>query len=375
MSEKTSIAQYDHFIPVSTQQLIQQLSSLGLDETHHQVIQQLRQILSFEFYLRLQQIKHHYQPINPDNELSHLKAADDDYSNSIDSIRKLLIQANFEELDQQQIEYALEKISPYGLNIEINFDAFQQMVLFYRGKTRKEIQTRDWKKLFLKKKKESLISYGRLFLVIQYKDQNNKPGLYLKLFKDILRPDLEMLFPESRVRMKVFDKIKLLLTGGSGTAGGLFATIGKISAAITPWTIVIALAGFIMLLWRQISKVFIQRTHYMMTLAQNLYFHNMDNNLGAITYLVDLARQEEIKEVILAYAMLKIHQVKDSEQLDNICEKWFMQQFNIQIDFDINDAINKLKRFDLLEDRSDALRCKPPADSSEQLQKRWLDFI
>ena len=375
MSENRSIAQYDHFIPVSTQKLIQKINMLGLDDAQIQVIQQIRQIISFEFYLKLQQIKQHYQPINPDNELTDLETSKRDYLESMDSVRKLLIHANFQELDQQQIEYALEKISPYGLKIDINFEAFEQVALFYRGKTRKKIQTRDWKKLFLKMKSESLISYGRLFLLIQYKDQQQKPGLHLKLFKDILRPDLEMLFPESQVRMKIFDKMKLILTGGGGTAGGLFATIGKISAAITPWTIIVAVAGFAMLLWRQISKIFIQRNQYMMTLAQNLYFHNMDNNLGAITYLVDLARQEEIKEAILAYALLNTHQIRDIAQLDDICEQWLREQFDIQIDFDISDAINKLKHYDLLEEGSQEIHCKAAASSIEQLQQRWLNFI
>lgn len=375
MSAQPSIAQYDHFIPVSTSRLFEQLATLGLDSAQMTVLRQLQQILSFEFSVKLQHIKKHYQSINPDNELSGIKQSADDPQISIETIRALLVNANFEELNQQQIQYALEKISPYGLNIEINFDAFAQVALFYRGKSSKNIQLRDWKKLFLKKKTETLISYRRLFLMIQYRDQQQKPGLHLKLFKDILRPDLEMLFPESSVRMKAFDKLKIILTGGGGTAGGLFATIGKITAAVSPWTIIIAVAGFAMLIWRQVSKIFIQKTQYMMTLAQNLYFHNMDNNLGAITYLIDLARQEEIKETILAYALLSQHRINNPEQLDDICEQWFQENFNIQIDFDIRDAVDKLKRFDLLQQDGESLNCRPAVESCQQLQQRWLDFL
>jgi hypothetical protein len=375
MPSQSSIVQYDHFIPVSTHHLVQQLTTAGLDEVQTTVIKQLQQILSFEFNLQLQQIKKHYQPVNPDNELSDLQASESDFQHSISTVRSLLIHANFEELNQHQIQFALEKISPYGLEIDINFDAFEQLALFYRGKASKNIEVRDWKKLFLKKTTHSLISYSRLFLLIQYKDQKLKPGLHLKLFKDILRADLEMLFPESSVKMKAFDKLKLILTGGGGTAGGLFATIGKIASAVTPWTIVIAVAGFIMLIWRQVSKIFIQKTQYMMTLAQNLYFHNMDNNLGAITYLIDLARQEEIKETILAYALLSQQEASDKEKLDDLCEQWFIENFNIQIDFDIKDAIDKLRRFNLIEENNDNLSCRPAEESSQQLQKRWLDFI
>ena len=375
MSAQSPIDQYDHFIPISTHRLIQQLTMPGLDKHQLGVIQLIKQILSFEFNLKQQQLKTLYQAQNPDNELSDNANPELDSSDCTQSIRELLVNANFSELDQQQIQYALEKTSPYGLKIEIDFTAFAEVALFYRGKASKQIQIRDWKRLYMKKKSHNLISYRRLFLLLKYKDQQHKPGLHLKLFKDILRPDLEMLFPECRVRIKLLDKLKLILTGGGGTAGGLFATIGKISAAVSPWTIVIAVGGLIMLIWRQISKIFVQKTRYMMTLAQNLYFHNMDNNMGAITYLIDLARQEEIKETILAYALLSMHQVHNINQLDDLCEQWFLENFDIQIDFDVSDAVEKLRRLKLIDEADESLTCKPALESKNQLQLRWMDFI
>ena len=237
------------------------------------------------------------------------------------------------------------------------------------------IEMRDWRSLYLKKKSISMIHYQRLFLLLRYKDQQHKPGIHFKLFKDIPSPDLEMLFPECKVRMKVLDKVKLAVTGGGGTAGGLLATIGKVTAAASPWTIAIALGGFGMLIWRQISKVFIQKTRYMATLAQNLYFHNMDNNAGAITFLVDLARQEEIKEVILAYAILNLQIISSLEQLDSACEQWFLETFDTRIDFDVSDAVRKLRRFNILTDDTATLSCRDSKQVIENLNKQWQAFI
>ena len=364
MSE-SSIAQYDHFIPIPTQELLNELQSLGLSTDQTQVIKALRQVLSFELYLHLKKIKRGYHPVNPDNVLLHQDTAATAVEDTIDQIRRLLVQANFSELDQQQIEYALEKTSPYGLNIQIDFSAFERVILFYRGQARKRVTVRDWRRLFLKTRDVDLISYQRLFLVLQHKDQVRRPGLQLKLFKDILRPDLEMLFPDTKVRIKGFDKLKLIITGGGGTAGGLFATITKISAALNPWTIVIAIGGFAALLWRQISKV----------LVQNLYFHNMDNNLGAITYLVDLARQEEVKEACLAYAMLCNHAVANSMQLDDLCEQWLQQNWNIELDFDTQDALDKLMRLDLIRMTGDRIVCRPTAEALPLLQDKWMGYL
>lgn len=375
MSAGNTFSQFDHFIPVSTSRLIQQLQQESLDAEQLAVIHKLKQVLSFQFYQKLVALKKLYHPLNPDRELLLETTEQSDAAACIAQLRDLLTAANYTELNQQQIEYALQKTSPYGLEIGINFGAFSNMSLFYRGKSQSLLEVRDWKTLFVKKKTIQLIQYQRIFLVLQYKDQQKKPGLHLKIFKEILRPDLEMLFPESKVRMKALDKIKLAITGGGGTAGGLFATIGKVTAAVSPWTIIIAVAGFAMLIWRQVSKVFIQRTRYMATLAQNLYFHNLDNNAGAITYLIDLARQEEIKEVILAYAMLNLHPADTLETLDSACEEWFMQQFNTAIDFDISDAINKLRQFDMLQANTERLVCHAPPQINEKLEKLWLSFI
>jgi hypothetical protein len=369
-----SVAEFDHFIPVSTATLLEHIGQMPLSAQQLNVIQLLRQILAYRFHRKLVKLKKAYQPFNPDRELLLDGKQPTDATPCIEQVRQLLIAANYQELNQQQIQYALQKTSPYGLEIRIDFDAFSDVLLFYRGKQQNTVQLRDWKTLFLKKKSVHIIRYQRLFLLLGYSDPE-KPGIYLKLFKDILRPDLEMLFPECKVRMKAWDKIKLAVTGGGGTAGGLFATIGKITAAVSPWTILIAVGGFAMLIWRQVSKIFIQKTRYMATLAQNLYFHNLDNNAGAITYLVDLARQEEIKEAILAYALLNSQAIDDQQQLDDACEQWFLQHFDTQIDFDVSDALDKLHEIGLIQKESDSLRCEDPEQSIHKLEQLWLSYL
>ncbi len=369
-----AISQFDHFIPLTTRQLIVALRQSGLAAAHMDVIHKLRQILSFEYDLKLRALKKLYLPFNPDAEHPQTLPPTLEPTRCLDAIQQLLIDANYNELDQQQLEYAMQKTSPYGLEIHIDFSAFSDIRLFYQGKSRQQIRVRDWKKAFIGHKTVELIRYHRLFLLLRYRDTSEHPGLELRLFKDILRPDLEMLFPECRIRMKVFDKIKLAITGGGGTAGGVFATVGKISAAVSPWAIFIAIGGFALLLWRQISKVFTLKTRYMATLARNLYFHTLDNNAGALSYLSDLARQQEIREIILAYAMINLYSLQDARQLDTACEQWLQKNFDRHTDFDIDDAIKKLKQFDLLESDS-PMKTRNPKQISQQLEQRWRRFI
>ena len=53
--------------------------------------------------------------------------------------------------------------------------------------------------------------------------------IYLKLFKNIPRSDIEMIFPNTRVNFRPFDKIKLGITGGAGLGMGAFSAAGKIA--------------------------------------------------------------------------------------------------------------------------------------------------
>jgi hypothetical protein len=51
-----------------------------------------------------------------------------------------------------------------------------------------------------------------------------------------------------------------------------------------------------------------KRTQYTAMLSSQLHFHNLDNNLGAISHIADDAFEQEIKEIILGYYFL--HQSK-----------------------------------------------------------------
>jgi hypothetical protein len=64
--------------------------------------------------------------------------------------------------------------------------------------------------------------------------------------------------------------------------------------------------------------------------------------------LIDTSEEEELKETILAYAFL--NQSKEplsAEELDKQIENWFQTEFNFQLDFDVEDALIKLKNIGL----------------------------
>ena len=58
--------------------------------------------------------------------------------------------------------------------------------------------------------------------------------VYIKLFKNIPRTDLEMAFPNTEVRFRLLDKIKLGVTAGSGVGAGVVGTATKLAMKIPP---------------------------------------------------------------------------------------------------------------------------------------------
>lgn len=83
-------------------------------------------------------------------------------------------------------------------------------------------------------------------------------------------------------------------------------------------------------------------------LSDSLYFKNLGNNSGAFYSLLNSSEEEELKETILAYAFLNRSNIPlTADELDNQIETWFKNKLNTDLDFDVEDALFKLKNIGL----------------------------
>jgi hypothetical protein len=202
--------------------------------------------------------------------------------------------------------------------------------------------------------------------------------VFIKLFKNIPHSDLKMLFPNQNVRLKLWDKIKLALSGGGGTLFGIFSLITKMTAAVfNPFALVGAFFGLIGIIFRQIMSIFTQRTKYMMTLSRNLYFHSLDNNLGVIGYLLDMAEEEECKEAILAYYFIVTQPGKNytQELLDREIENYIQNRYGVSINFEVEDGLRKLREEGILREENGVLTVLNLESACACLDKQWDDFF
>jgi Protein of unknown function (DUF3754) len=198
--------------------------------------------------------------------------------------------------------------------------------------------------------------------------------VYIKLFKNMPRSDVEMIFPNTKVRFRLFDKVKFGVTASSGLGMGVFGTISKLAMLSNPYTLAAAIAGLGGVALRQASNFVNQRTRYMVVLAQNLYFHAMADNRGVMTLLADRAAEEDIKEEMLLYSVLAKERVNvaNLRHVDEAIEQYLTTTFGIDVDFDVEDALKRLKQEGIVTELPDGtLETLPPHAATLHIDKLW----
>lgn len=347
----------ERFIPVDYDEIVQLLGEEGEPEALAECAGLLREHYHKSFHRLLLNLRADYLPFDPDSEyVTRRRYTEEEYGELLERFLgdavTLANHANFEELTRDALNAAVNETSPYGVEVSVDLEAFGAVRLFFRGSALRREYKRTPRSLYLKKELITTPVYRRLLMIFRLEHEQR---IYLKLFKEIPASDLEMLFPNTKVKIAMVDKIKLAVTGGGGTIGGAATLLGKLATSLDPIALLGAFGAFGAILWRQVSAVFSHRVKYMARLAQNLYFYSLDNNAGVLSHLVGMAEAEECKEALLAYAFLLRNETGMTlQELDAAIEARIVHLFGVPIDFEIDDALAKLEALELVKN-SDGL--------------------
>ncbi len=365
---------------------------------------------------KLLELETTYEPFSPDSDLLITRTYDAGeriamQKQLVEQVRTLLVHANFTEIHPSQIE-VLSKGSVYGLDLQVDLSVFDEIAIFSRGSVERKEVRRKARSLFLRKEEFDLPVFQRLCVLFKLKPfdvrvrevmaQTNfdrlraeravrrvrsmlPPGtssdfVYLKLFKNIPHTDLEMVFPNTRIRFRSADKLKFGVTAGSGLGVGVAGAITKLAAAatLTPIGMAGAAVAFGGVAIRQVTNFFGLRNKYIMRLAQNLYFHSLADNRGVLTLLADRAADEDIKEEMLLYSVLAKQSatVYDLEDIDRAIERYLKATFGIDTNFDIDDALQRLLQDGIVRQLSDGkLQTLPPAQAAARIDVLWDSYL
>jgi hypothetical protein len=370
----------------------------------------LASLLHHEFRGRLEALKDAYYPFNPDVDTRTIGELGPDERKEaqerlVEELSALAEAANFERISTEDLNRAFTEESLMKVKLVADFDDFEQVLFYRRGEHTREEEV---KRLFgLRKRTIEFANYAKVLVYVKFKDATHfeaagkkvddlpfKPeSTIIKLFQDVPRADLEMLFPNARVRMRGIDK---LLIGVPAVISGIIIVVTKLIAALLPllllfgfWlgvhkdpveldqgkliAIAAGLAAFGGYLVRQFGTFKNRKIQFMKALSENLYFRNLDNDAGVFHHLLDAAEEEEVKEAVLAYHFLRTAgQPLTEEELDKRIEGWFAQKWEATFDFEVDDGVGKLRRLELVdEDGQGRLTAVTLDEAKRRLDEIW----
>lgn len=373
----------------------------------------LSQVFHAEFKQQLDGLMLAYQGLDPDADTRMVYPASDSESTAfVEQFKALLDKANYEPVTRAELEQAMERASLFELRLQVDFDQFAEVLLFCRGESLRREAVSYW--FGLRSKDVEFINYDRVVVYVRYKSEQPldgdpqadgarktlengvKPGAtLLKLFQNVPKADLEMLFPNTELQMRLKDKLLIgipaVVSGGIVLTTKMGATLLLLSSMVGFWfglkqepvelnlaNLTVLFAGLGALgayLWKQFSKFKNRKLLFMQQLTQNLYFKNLDNNAGVVFRLLNNAEEEEVKEALLAYYFLLKHGAKSRPELDQIIEVWLRDQWQCTMDFEIDDAMEKLQRLKLVTFANDVYQAKPINEAMSILRQQWLDYL
>ncbi len=370
----------------------------------------LQSIVHFEFHGRLERLKDLYAPFDPTSDtrpLTTLAPGDRDAMQKalVAELEAVLGKANFTRVSAEDLNLALAEESLFRVQLHTNLDDFAELILFRRGLRRRSETIRTWGGL--RSRAIDVDFYERVAIYVRFKDAGPSPdakkklpyvpgSTVLKLFQNIPRADIEMLFPNVDVRMKLTDRAMIgvpAVLGGIGILAKLGASLfvvwlfvafwagfsGKPQAIDSAHLIALglglfALAGYLV---RQYGRFKNRKMLFMKALADNLYFKNLDNNAGVFHHVIDSAEEEECKEAVLAYVFLRGagDAGMTEEALDAAIEAWLLTRWKAAVDFEVDDGLAKLARLGISSERDGRWRAEPLARALEILDERWDGFF
>lgn len=400
----------ERHVPLTTPEVVE-LCTRGLDETDAKafstVADRLAAVLHATYRDWWQQVKTLYLEHSPDRcgpDLDERLEAIDPQSNArfINELRTVLDAANYDAVPREALERALSEESVFRVRLEVDLDHYEELLLFRRGAAERQETVKRW--YGLRSKEIRFIDYRRVVMYARYRDAayfherdldveklNIEPGhAFMKLFRDVPEADLEMLLPNTDVRMRTVDKLVIGVPAAIGgvviAATKLVAAVGLLVLLLGAWfglsdrpadlsfgrlaTLLGGLVAFGAYLWRQWSKFKNRRIHFMKTLSENLYGKTLADGPGVLFSVLDAAEEEDTKEALLAYRCL-LDGPRTAEELDDAVESWLREDAGVTLDFEVSDAMTKLAALGLAGPAGERCAAVELQDAGAVLARVW----
>jgi len=371
----------EHFVPLRIDVLMERiLADPRLTAEQSLQFQELGKLLSarfhFEYHEILESLKRDFVSFDPDRDTldepdGSEAELDEKCSRLYEGVKNLLGRCNFIEMTPEQLDACLDLQPVGGLSVYVDRRDFADFGVFFRGIREKTVME---PRFYLFRQTWTTTVFSRVFVIARMNKENDG-GLLAKMFKDVAVENLKIIVPKVRLGMPIFDRLKI----GGIVFGSLATTIYKVFIAVmlSWWLFAIVMSGLVIATFKGIMSFLSSKTKYLHVFSSSLYFRSVSNNTAALTSLVDAAEEQELKEAMLAYFMLFAFRDRDltMEQLNEVVEVWLKEQFDWDVDFEVDDAIRKLGAKGLLALRNPVYKVYDLPSALRRLDKAWDDFF
>ena len=392
--------QRETFIPLRHDDLIRlllkQLEWKGRESVFSGLCERLHNVFHAEHLTALLAVETIYSPLDPDCELLKVESPTEKTIESrterlFESLGELLSSAHYQKISHDELLNAIQLSSQWGIKLDIDFEVFDRLEVFARGYQLVEVERRRWQKLYRKETIE-LPQFHRLMLAFRVQNDMESPQdlksgfVYLKIFKNIPETDLEVLLPGTKVKLSPLDRGKIILPTISGAAPTIYKiyrgaiVIGLGLSLTNIYSAIIVISAFIGYIAKSVLTYFRTKDKYQFELTKNLYVKNLDNNAGVLYRVLNEAKEQELCETILSYALLwnRASETKgmSSDDLDQEAEKFITDHTGYDVNFEVHDAVAKLGRLGLATHNEDGTWTATPLNqAAESLNRNWTSLF
>jgi hypothetical protein len=366
----------------------------------------------FEELDRLREAYFHFDPeIDPQaGPAIDIEAA---YRSLRDEFVRVVTEANFVEISHDEITRAFAERARVRVKIKAPIEDYRDVRMFRRGHHTETIEVPTW--FGLRRRELQVVVYDDVVMMVATKPDGQTPddarkasagarrgkqkvrggAVLFKYFRHIARADLKALFPNVRVVMSLFDQLSLgvpALVGGvpiliklASTLTVLFVVAGfylgvsgtirdrDSEQALAALSGLFALGAFLLRQWGNFHR---QSLIHQKELTDNIYYRNVNNNSGIFTYIIGEAEDQDWKVALLAYyCLLTALAPATREALDARVEALLAHAFSVSADFEIEEALARLKRLDLLTETDGRFAVLPLPDALARLEKEWKELL
>ena len=409
-----AVAIRERFIPVRKTDIVNTLIAHGRlasgreREEFRRLCRLLGAIYHNEYFDRLEQLRDDYYYFTPDLD-PHARfdqaTQERAYVDLVETFGSVMRAADFIEVSRAEIERAHREHPVLRVEVESSTKDFREVRFFERGRHMETFESRDWFGLRKRKIEAEVHDDVVLFVAVKpdlkrrvaarLRRSKLRPGaVLLKYFRNIATADLRTLIPNARVVLSLKDKLGLGLPALIGavpigsqlvpTVTTLFVVVGaylgmagevegdRVKIALGALSGLAAVGAFMMRQWVKYQR---QSLQHQKALADNVYFRNLNNNMGIFDYVVGTAEEQETKEALLAYYFLLTANAPVTQPvLEQSVEGWLQETFGVDADFVVEDALSKIERLGLLIREEGRLSVLPLDAALIHLDQVWAGF-